>query len=132
MSNLTIPPSPFTATQLDRWRIRLLAERRAATADLRMTDVDMHSDTGSQPHDAGDYAQLQEGSLACHESAVDLIGQIDAALGRINLATPVPFGICVHCHAPIEWERLDLMPWTDRCAHAAASHAEDPDVSGEV
>ena len=42
----------------------------------------------------------------------DLLGSIQAALDRLDDGT---YGRCVHCSAPIPFERLELLPYTDGC-----------------
>jgi RNA polymerase-binding transcription factor DksA len=72
-----------------------------------------------------DYIQQREQALAeCAQSVPDpvaqrrsadlqvTIGEIDAALGRIDAGT---YGRCVSCGAEIPEERLELRPFAGRC-----------------
>jgi RNA polymerase-binding transcription factor DksA len=72
-----------------------------------------------------DYVQQREQALAeCAQSVPDpvaqrrsadlqvTIGEIDAALGRIDAGT---YGRCVSCGAEIPEERLELRPFAGRC-----------------
>ncbi len=136
----TIPPSPFTPSQLAHWKTRLLSERRVVARDARATASELRDLDGSQPHDAADQAQLAEHALSSGEAAFEVARQIDDALRRIDGGDPVPFGLCERCMVPIEWERLELMPWTPWCARgahgsapgmpaSAPTHSKHPDWS---
>jgi RNA polymerase-binding transcription factor DksA len=72
-----------------------------------------------------EYVQQREQALAeCAQSVPDpvaqrrsadlqvTIGEIDAALGRIDAGT---YGRCVSCGAEIPEERLELRPFAGRC-----------------
>jgi RNA polymerase-binding transcription factor DksA len=78
-----------------------------------------------------DYVQQREQALAeCAQSVPDpvaqrrsadlqvTIGEIDAALGRIDAGT---YGRCVSCGAEIPEERLELRPFAGRCVACTAA-----------
>lgn len=69
-----------------------------------------------------------------HESIHDLLGQIDAALQRIEQGS---FGLCETCHDPIEPERLEADPTTCFCldhlsARERRAHEEDVQLAASI
>jgi RNA polymerase-binding transcription factor DksA len=111
--------SPFSESQIAGWRLRLLADRAKALSDCRDAKMESQSADLSQSDDGGEHAQMQEVAHACGQTAVGIVHQIDEALRRIDIADPVPFGICELCLKPIEQERLHLLPWTAWCSSSA-------------
>lgn len=118
MDATALPPSPFSPAELARWRARLLAERRTAAGDARASAAEAQIDP-AQPADVADQEVVRDDCLSLSEAAASVVGEIDAALRRLDLQDPVPFGICERCLVPIEPERLDLMPWTAWCSTGA-------------
>jgi DnaK suppressor protein len=49
----------------------------------------------------------------------ELLGQLDAALGRLA-RDPDGYGLCQECEEELDPRRLSLMPWATRCATCQA------------
>jgi RNA polymerase-binding transcription factor DksA len=115
-----MPTSPFTPDQLAARRRWLVSARDALVADVEGLAADSAVDAdAAQATDAQDAARSVDEALASSDNDGAIIEEIDRALRRIDRADPCPYGICEATGAPIERERLDLMPWTALCARAA-------------
>lgn len=106
-----------------------LAARRA---QLEARRRELEEQIGSLRRSLAAEAQYQEeeGTVATHpaDEATELFGAevdltllrelqeerslVEAALERIERGT---YGICVDCGQPIERERLETIPWAERC-----------------
>lgn len=103
---------------------RLEAERANLTSALRDLESEAELDAIETAPDRGSSRDaLPDAEVAEAAASVELakLHEIDAALARLR-ERPDDFGRCVVCGKPIEKERLELIPWTQRCApHAAAA-----------
>jgi len=88
---------------------KLLQERLQQRASLLRTDL-------------GRQAALEAAGV---ERDVEELGEIDAALGRLDTGA---FGACLECGAPIAWDRLLTRPQLRRCTRceAALEHGSPP------
>lgn len=103
---------------------RLEAERANLTSALRDLEREAELDAiESAPERLSMKDPLPDAEVAEAAASVELakLHEIDAALQRLR-DHPEDFGLCVVCKKPIENARLELIPWTRRCApHAAAA-----------
>lgn len=101
----------------DAIRRRLEDERqelRSQQEALLIGNDDQENDLGLSQHSA-DYATdlfLRDRNLALQRNTEDLIGQIDAALSRLNQGS---YGICERCGQPIPEERLEAKAYAAYC-----------------
>jgi DnaK suppressor protein len=109
------------SVDLDRVRRALEHERERLSSALATVNHD-----GSISEETGDLATGPGDGLADHatdtfmreldggleENAEHLLGEIDAALARIDDGT---YGICVACGRPIAEERLAAVPYAALC-----------------
>lgn len=115
----------MSSIDTNRFRDALLAERKrivAALENLRNENPGSVADeTGEEVSDQ----HLADTATAMHdreldygltENEEDLLTAIDAALQRIDDGT---YGTCTNCGKPIGQERLEALPWTDRCIDCA-------------
>jgi RNA polymerase-binding transcription factor DksA len=113
-------PSPFTPEQLAAWRGRLVVQARSLKADVAALDDEAVLQERVAPNhnlpESGSELQSAEivGSAATDEQ--EELRLVLRALRKIDTAEPMPFGLCEVTGAPIERERLELMPWTPVCA----------------
>jgi len=103
---------------------RLEAERANLTSALRDLESEAELDAiEAAPDRLAPRDALPDAEVAEAAASVELgkLHEIDAALERLR-DHPDDFGLCIVCRKPIEKERLELIPWTQRCApHAAAA-----------
>lgn len=103
---------------------RLEAERAHITSALRDLESEAELDAiEAVPDRASQRDALPDAEVAEAAASVELakLHEIDAALQRLR-DHPDDFGLCIVCRKPIGKERLELVPWTQRCApHAAAA-----------
>lgn len=106
---------------VDRYREQLLGEReRVSSAIQRMHESNSQSleeETGEETYDnhLADSATAtlnREIDYTLEENAENVLTAIDDALGRIENGT---YGTCGRCRGPIAEERLDALPYTNRC-----------------
>jgi RNA polymerase-binding transcription factor DksA len=100
-------------------RERLMA--RAAELRERVTRIhqDLRRETAPLPRDAPDAAIVIENDEileAIEEAANSELRQIAHALGRLDAGV---FGYCESCDAPIEKERMRLVPQATHCRRCA-------------
>src|SRR5690242_666254 len=102
---------------------RLEAERANLTSALRDLEREAELDAIESVPDRLSRDALPDAEVAEAAASVELakLHEIDAALQRLR-DHPEQFGVCIVCKKPIENARLELIPWTQRCApHAAAA-----------
>jgi DnaK suppressor protein len=76
------------------------------TGELVSGSADQHlADTATETVD-------REIDYTLEEHDERLLGEIDAALKRVDLGT---YGTCVNCGAQISPDRLEAMPWATLC-----------------
>ena len=68
--------------------------------------------------DVGSDNYEQEFTLSLLENDEDTLGQIEAALERIEEAT---YGSCVECECRIPKTRLNAIPYTPHCVKCASN-----------
>jgi DnaK suppressor protein len=101
--------------KLARARARLLRAREDflhRRGDLRAGEDEL---LGAREADHVDAAQAEGTAIpldSLNESEQTLVGEIDAALQRIDGGE---YGICEECGEPIEERRLEAVPWARRC-----------------
>jgi RNA polymerase-binding protein DksA len=112
----------MSAIDTDFFRQRLQDERRRV---LEAIDNLHHENPGSlsdeteelsfQDNHLGDVATVtfdREMANTLEENSVHVLGEIDAALRRLDEGT---YGTCVTCGQPIARERLEAIPWVTQC-----------------
>ena len=102
---------------LQEVRARLEQERQSLLGDIEALDVEnqaQQDDYGVGNHVADDASEVfaRERNLALRNNTEDLIGQIDAALERVEAGT---YGICARCGNEIPAERLEARPYAIYC-----------------
>jgi DnaK suppressor protein len=105
----------------DRFRELLLEEReRVANAinylhednSRSFEDVTEEETFDQHPADAATATLDREIDTTLEENSEHVLTAIDDALKRIDGGT---YGTCVRCGAPIAEERLEAMPYADKC-----------------
>src|SRR6266567_1021559 len=107
---------------IEHFRSRLLEERKRVVEALeylkKETPGSLEDETeetsGVENHLADQAAGTldREVDSSLEESAEQVLGQIEAALGRIEART---YGMCVRGDKPIGEERLEARPWATLC-----------------
>ena len=106
---------------LEHFRSRLESERGRLEHALATVNHSgsMIEETGDLAIGAGDHLAdsatetfMRELDGGLEENAEHLLGEIDAALGRIDAGT---FGTCQVCGREIEPERLEAVPYATLC-----------------
>lgn len=132
-SDATTPPPALDADARAHLEERLLEERRRRQDDLDTaleSATDTPGGTGgelshvpSHPADAAPHTDEIDREQRTAERSTEAIRRIDDALERLR-TRPEAYGRCAVCDEVIAQERLDLVPWTRRCAE----HAEGAGV----
>jgi DnaK suppressor protein len=109
-------------------RERLQTERRQVAeqienlrASLARSLEDEIEEDGSDSH-PGDSATAtfdREVEVTLEDTLEDQLAQIDGALERVEAGT---YGICIECGRQIQPDRLEALPYTDRCIDCARAH----------
>jgi len=117
----------LTKADLEYFKQLLLAKRREILVNvneigdeaLKKSRMDASGDLSSMPihmADLGSDNFEQEFALGLLDSEVRLLGQIDAALGRVEEGA---YGICEGTGEPIGKARLEAKPWARYCVDYA-------------
>ncbi len=111
----------LSAEELRRYEQRLRAQLASHARVVEGIEQEVLDPSGAEDGQEEDES-IEETALASDivvlETEDELLVELNEALERIAAGT---FGICENCGAPIERERLDLVPWTrlcERCARA--------------
>jgi len=115
--------------ELQEYRDRLLALRarlrgdvkQMANSALKKSRSEANGDLSSMPihmADIGSDNWEQEFTLSLMENDEGALGQIEAALERIDEST---YGDCEECGAKIPKARLNAIPYTALCVKCAAN-----------
>lgn len=117
---------------LDHLENRLLEERKQTLANIQQAEEEETegqresagelSRTPDHQADAGSDTQEAEKDWADVTRASEQLARIDTAL-RLLREDPDTYRTCERCGREIEAERLDLVPWTRKCA--ACARAEE-------
>jgi RNA polymerase-binding transcription factor DksA len=96
--------------QLRSERLRILGNIEALQAEFDTTMSDETDEHGLESHlaDQGTTTFLRERDLSIEEHEEQLLNEIDAALQRIADGA---YGTCEVDGTPIEFERLQALPW---------------------
>lgn len=118
----------MSRTDLDHIERRLLEERDQTSENLQqVTEEESEGQRESAGElsrvpthlaDAASDTQETEKDLANADRESHQLTLIDDALRRLR-EDPDAYTTCERCEAPIEAERLDLVPWTRLCASCA-------------
>lgn len=95
-------------------RTRLVAAIESVNHTQSMTEETGDLAIGTDDHlaDSATETFMRELDDGLEENAVHLLGEIDAALRRIDDGT---YGTCVACGRPIDEERLAAVPYATLC-----------------
>lgn len=98
-------------------RERLEKERESLASDIDTLNSEnqiQSDDYGIGNHLADDASDIvtRDTNLALRSNSQDLLGQVDAALRRMDEGT---YGICERCGKPINPERLEALPYATYC-----------------
>jgi len=99
---------------LEAERMRLVAAIASVNHPQSLTDETGDLSIGTDDHiaDSATETFMRELDDGLEENAERLLGEVDAALGRIDDGT---YGTCVVCGRPIDSERLEAVPYADLC-----------------
>ena len=105
--------------QLDSERVRIQGNVTDLNEELTSSASDTTEEHGLETHigDQGTDTFLRSRDAALEEHEVRLLAEIDAAIERFDNGT---YGICEVDGTPIDFERLQALPW----ARTHAEHAE--------
>jgi RNA polymerase-binding protein DksA len=113
----------LTLAEVRQFKIILLAKRNEILGDVTRMEYETlrkeRSDLSNLPFhmaDAGTDNYEMENTLGLMDSERKLIGEIDAALGRIDNGT---YGSCEGNGEPIPRQRLKAIPWARYCVACA-------------
>jgi DnaK suppressor protein len=121
----------MTDSQRQHLEQRLLQERERTTRVLDRYQEHTRTSTEDDgdltqykqhPADEGTDANEQEQQLLLLSKEGQLLAAIDEALRRLY-KEPESYGRCERCGTDIEFERLDLLPWTLLC-HSCQTEVE--------
>lgn len=73
----------------------------------------------NHPADFASEVYEVEKNYALKDNEKHILRQIEDAFKRMEMGT---YGICTHCHKPIEEERLEALPYTALCAECAKNN----------
>lgn len=108
--SLTPEQTDELRAQLRSERLRILGNIEALHTEFGETMSEMSEERGLETHigDQGTVTFLRERDLSIEEHEEQLLAEIDAALQRMEDGT---YGICEVDGTPIEFERLQALPW---------------------
>lgn len=109
--------TPFSKSELEDFKQKLLEKKAKLIADLQETSAELNEKTG-EPGDLADMATEllnQEFNLSLSEQEKQMLQDIDEALERIENKT---YGICVDTGEVIPKARLNAIPEAKRTAKA--------------
>lgn len=107
-------------TQLRSERLRILGNIEALQAEFSLTLTEETDENGLESHlaDQGTMTFLRQQDLSMEEHEEHLLDEIDAALKRMEDGT---YGTCEIEGTPIDFERLQALPWArTHLKHATA------------
>lgn len=117
--------TPFTAKQLDDYKLTLLKKRSELVGDIEHLEEEALRSNSGETQTASNAAEFGsesfEQSLNLDLAAADrkLINEIDEALKRIGDRT---YGLCIESHEPISKARLTELPWAKYSIETARKH----------
>ena len=100
---------------VEKFRRRLIATEQELAGNVQR-NIDTSRESSDDQPDSVDQAvvdELRDTYLALAQGDTDALGQVRAALERIERGT---FGRCVVDGEPIDATRLEAVPWTPYCA----------------
>lgn len=99
---------------LESERSRLQHARQAVHHDGSLLEESGDLAIGSGDHlaDSASETFMRELDEGLEENAEHLLGEIEAALERLDAGT---YGLCVNCGKPIDSERLEAVPYATLC-----------------
>lgn len=98
----------------------LEAEREKLRQQLNISVEDDRSESKNLDHmDIAQAYSDQERSRALHLLDKKQLGQVEAALQAIAEGN---YGRCQHCHQPIPFERLQILPYATMCVNCQAQY----------
>lgn len=107
---------------------RLIEERERALRALRQAETEENvpqsesagdvSRYHQHPADAGAETAEEEKDFMIVALESDRVAEIDEALRALR-ADPDAYFRCARCNAPIDQERMELVPWSRLCAECA-------------
>ena len=105
----------MTDAAIEDFRVRLLQKERELVTALAGFEDEARAAAEIDVRDHGDRATLEEEtweSIEAARVASETLRDVRAALRRMENGT---FGQCISCGRPIEFERLQVAPWTPFC-----------------
>lgn len=118
----------MSTIDLEHLERRLLEERDQTLENIRQAEAEEHEGLResagevarlpSSPADAASDTQEEEKDWANINRESEQLARIDDAL-RLLRKDPGAYGRCETCGRAIGIERLELVPWTRRCARCA-------------
>jgi DnaK suppressor protein len=100
------------AIDLESIRAALLAERARLVDEIAEAIVAPGQMTYGSQAAAASQVFAQQRDLALRDRSDQQLALVDEALGRLEAGT---YGTCVRCGEPIAPERLEALPWANRC-----------------
>jgi DnaK suppressor protein len=115
---MTRQRAPLSKTRLRNFREGLVAEREQLL--IQVAELDAEADVKNwresgfddDPADAGSASFERETAQSLSLHARNLLTQIEDAVRRLDEGT---FGDCLTCGRRIEFERLEVLPYTTQC-----------------
>lgn len=89
-----------------------------ATSELSLYD--------NHPADLGTEVFERSKDLALRDNALVLLKRVEAAIERVREGT---YGQCTRCGKSIPWDRLQALPWAEKCVDCA-QEIDDLDKNG--
>lgn len=101
-------------TALESERVRLHAAMKSVNHEGSLLEETGDLSIGTDDHiaDTATETFMRELDDGLEENAEHLLGEIDAALGRLEAGT---YGTCTACGKQIPDERLQAVPWASLC-----------------
>jgi RNA polymerase-binding transcription factor DksA len=111
--------------KLESYRSRLIKEKERLQGELKVIHDENAEAAGSRAAGVGGDQNFEdhmgdaatdlfdrERDLSLEQNVIDLIGQVDNALERIESGT---YGLCEVCRRPIDEARLKAIPYASLC-----------------
>ena len=105
--------------QEERRRVAEQVESLRASLARSLEDEIEEDGSDSHPGDSATATFDREVEVTLEDTLVDQLAQIDGALERVEAGT---YGVCTECGRGIAPDRLEALPYTDRCIDCARAH----------
>ncbi len=101
---------------------RLLSRQEILSADIARIEADGQQVAETDSPDVGDRANRNYDKEALFQQLGQARAELTLVLEAIARLKEGSFGECVACGRPVEWKRLEAVPWARYCLECQQKH----------